>query len=1122
MRRRSIAGALFCAMLASVALSAPTAGAAPVTTHPRLWVTQADLPTLRAWAVPTNPLYQQGLVPLAANYKARMDSGQLYADDSGCNWCYVQYPLEWAAELFAFMSLIESDALVRADYASRARTLLMYVMDKAVLGPTAQDADFRWTSFSTNMRSLFYGEAFPLTVDWIYPVLSAADKATIRTVFLRWQQENLLATTSGLDHPEPVWVLNSPALLANPYRFRTAANNFYLAHMNQIGLMALALDAADDPGDPAVPDDQVRDFLPNAIGAWLYVHHQLGLTHAAGGVPPEGAFYGPTGLGRAGELLLALHTAGQADPAVWGPQVAFDDPYWQSVVAAHLHLVPPVPSVLPGLEYLGPVHVPADHGDTQDVWLPDPMTLMGTIGLHARATGQVARYDATRWIETHVAPGGAAKLLSRAGDWNHVRDCLLYFLLFDPAAPPPADPRPGLPLAHVAPGIGRVLARTGWDAGATFFTYHLGWSAIDHQHQSGNMFELYRKGEWLTKQWSGYGNASGGSDFKNTLALQNDPPSQNLDFWQVNHAHGSQYRYVGPSGDPNLLALSLAPGYVYALGDATRLYNLVQAGSTDIAEATRSIVWLKPDTIVVYDRAASQTPGRFKRFWLNLPTPPAVAGPRATALTPGGQQLVVDTLLPAGAILAVHGERPDDQGYDETAVGESMQYRLRVEAPGGPAVTRFLHVLQGLDGGAPAAAVALVQSQAGDPFAGAAVGAVAVLFPVQVGHVPTGTPFGGVPFTGTTYAVPGHVTTQLVTGLAPGAGYQVSQQDAGADRLVTVAPGGPYHADAGGVLVVGASGPPGLVRWLTAPDAGTGPRVRAFDSVSGVEAYSVYAYAPAFTGGVRVALGDVTGDSVADLVTAAGPGGGPHVRVLDGVSLAEAAGFFAYDPGVRSGLFVAAGDVDGDGRADIVTGPGPGAAPHVRVFTRQPDGAVAELRGFFAYDPGFLGGIAVAACDVDGDGRADVVTGAGPGGGPHVQVFSGATGAHLMSFFAYDPGFRNGIFVACGDLDGDGRGDLVTGAGPGGGPHVQAWSGATGALLASFFAYDPGARAGVRVAVADADGDGQPEILTAPGPGAAPHVRVFRLLPGGAAGDVAGLFAYDPSFTGGVFVAGTP
>ncbi len=287
---------------------------------------------------------------------------------------------------------------------------------------------------------------------------------------------------------------------------------------------------------------------------------------------------------------------------------------------------------------------------------------------------------------------------------------------------------------------------------------------------------------------------------------------------------------------------------------------------------------------------------------------------------------------------------------------------------------------------------------------------------------------------------------------------------------------------------------------ITGPGAGTALPVKVFKPDGTPLGAGFFPYTAAFTGGVRVAACDFTSppDGRVELVTGAGPGGGPHVRVIQvdaaGTPVGDLASFFAYSPAFTGGVFVACGDVNGDGVPDIITGADAGGGPHVRVFSGA--NPAVELAGFFAYSPAFTGGVRVAACDVNGDGQADIVTGAGPGGGPHVRVFSGANPAvELAGFFAYSPLFTGGVHVACGNLLGSGAPEIVTGADAGGGPHVRAFTGGGADAGPSFFAYSPLFTGGVRVAAGNLDGAGFDEIITGAGAGGGPHVRAF--LPDG-------------------------
>jgi hypothetical protein len=231
------------------------------------------------------------------------------------------------------------------------------------------------------------------------------------------------------------------------------------------------------------------------------------------------------------------------------------------------------------------------------------------------------------------------------------------------------------------------------------------------------------------------------------------------------------------------------------------------------------------------------------------------------------------------------------------------------------------------------------------------------------------------------------------------------------------------------------------------------------------------------------------------------------------------------------GAFVAIGTFDRQQQLEIVTGPGAGRPPQIRVFF----GSGALDFEFTAYDPAFLGGARVAACDLDGDAVDEIVTAPGPGLGSLVKVFRVtfnipspvATVTEVLSFQAYEPAFQGGVHLACGNVLGASpfRNQLVTGAGEGGPPLVRVWNvdlaAQASTMVIEGMAFEPAFRGGARVAVGDFDLDGRAEIVIARGPGGVAQVLVVRLQsPGGVPTGVTVLANLAASgFPGGLFPA---
>ena len=204
----------------------------------------------------------------------------------------------------------------------------------------------------------------------------------------------------------------------------------------------------------------------------------------------------------------------------------------------------------------------------------------------------------------------------------------------------------------------------------------------------------------------------------------------------------------------------------------------------------------------------------------------------------------------------------------------------------------------------------------------------------------------------------------------------------------------------------------------------------------------------------------------------------PDIRILD-ASGAVVTVFTPYDDEKSLIGSVAAADLGDDGKSEIIVGAGEDHDPTVSVF-RQ-DGSL--IGTFAAYDAGYRGGVNVAACDLDGDGINEIVTGAAWNGGPHIRVFDNMGNVKFGGFFAFDQAFRGGVNVACGDVTGDGVGDIVVGAGLGGGPDVKVFS-MTGTLLAEKFVDSATKNTGASVAVDEGKivtttmGYGTPTITT--------------------------------------------
>jgi hypothetical protein len=330
---------------------------------------------------------------------------------------------------------------------------------------------------------------------------------------------------------------------------------------------------------------------------------------------------------------------------------------------------------------------------------------------------------------------------------------------------------------------------------------------------------------------------------------------------------------------------------------------------------------------------------------------------------------------------------------------------------------------------------------------------------------------------------------------------------------------------AGAYVATGDTNGDGRDEIVEGLDAGCCTTLHVLDATTGNELSGFFPFGNNSEVGARVTAGDLNGDGTADVISV--PLGSTRISAFRASGGAPFRTIDAFGGEITGPVAIAAGDVSGDARAEIVAAAPTAYGVEVKIFNASTGTAETALS---PYGGETVSNVAVALGDVNGDGKTDIVLSADTPAGTEVEVVD-TNGVELDQFYVLDASIVPGASIAAGDLNGDGKAEIVLGGGPTTAPWPPSSNGpaqrvavykADGTEIHHFDAYPGLFQGGVRVGLADVEGDSRPEMITAPGPDSEPEIGIWsqHWINGGDHGTrLAHFLAFDASFRGGVTIA---